>query len=204
MKATQGNVLVRMDLTQKERYKFSNGQEIYISRGHEYNLRLDNPNVAEVIHSEKIPAGSIVLMHHNAVHDTYKVFEIKDENVYSVPSDMIFLYDNGYGWIQNEGFVISQRIFKPYEGLIIGMQPELVKNRLYILKGLYEGKCVVTLDNAAYRIVYFLEGREHSIIRTRIREIVAEDVELGKKIEVGEYLVGTTAKDAAKLLNPIY
>lgn len=194
LKATKGNVLIKIDLTQKERYRFSNGQEIYISRGHEYNLRIDNPNVAEVIDAENIPTGSLVLIHHNSIQDSYKVFE--EKNIYSIPNDMVFLYNFNDKWIPNEGFVISERIFKPYNGFLIGIEPELVKNRMYIRKGIHSGKAVITLKNCDYEIIYFIDGKQNHIIRTREREIIGEDLELTQKIKNGEYLTGITSKTA--------
>lgn len=197
MKATQGNVLIKIDLEQKKKYKFSNGAEIFISRGHEYNLRLDNPNVAEVIDAENIPTGALVLIHHNSIQDSFKVFE--EENIFSVPNDMVFLYYYDNEWLPNTGFVIAERIFKPYKGVLIGIESELVKNRMWIVKGLYAGACAITLKNCDYEIVYFLDGKEHSIIRTRTREIIGEDVLLGEQIKNNIYLVGINPQDAKTL-----
>lgn len=199
MRVTQGNVLIKIDLDQKKRYKFSNGQEIFISRGHEYNLRLDNPNVAEVLDAEKIPTGSLALIHHNACQDSYKAFS-GNGNIFSIPTDLVFLYNfNNEGWIPNEGFVISRRIFKPYNGGLVGIENEVVKNRMWIDKGIHAGSVAVTLPNCDYCIVYFIDGKEYNIIRTRERELVALDNSLTASVINGEYLVGINPSDAKTL-----
>lgn len=199
MKPTEGKVVIKIDLKQKEKYRFSNGQAIYISRGHNYNLREDNPNVAEVIDAAKIPAKSLCLIHHNATQDSYKIFEEK-EDVFSIPEDMVFLYFENGEWKPNENFVISNRIFKPYNGFLIGIDHELVKNRMYIEKGLYEGNVVITSPYCDYEIVFFIDGVEQHIIRTRVRELFGLDKELSDAVKKGEYLVGINSKEA-KIIN---
>lgn len=195
--ATKGNVVIKIDLDQKTKYRFPNGQEIFISRGHEYNLRLDNPNVAEVLDAENIPTGSLCLIHHNACQDSYKVFEL--QNIFCVPTDLVFLYNFNGEWQPNTGFLITQRIYKPYKGFLIGIENERIKNRLWVDKGIHAGKCVIVLRNSDYRIVYFIEGREYSLIRTREREVIGEDAELAEKIKTGEYFIGVNSKSSKPL-----
>lgn len=197
MQHTKGNVVIKIDLTQKEKYRFLNGTEIIIPRGFDYNLRLDNPNVAEVLSAENIPTGSLVLIHHNACQDSYKAFEL--DNIFSIPLDMVFLYFHENKWIPNKNFVISGRIFQPYKGLLLGIENELVKNRMYIYAGEHAGNVCVTTKNCDYEIVFFINGRENRVIRTRVREILGIDEELTAKVKNGEYNVGINSQSSKPL-----
>lgn len=210
LKATKANVLIEVDMDNKTKYRFDNGTEIFISRGHNYNLREDAASVGKVLSAEKIPKGSMVLIHHNATQDSYKIFNLGKDNVFSVPNDQVFLFNDGSGWQPNDNFLITYRIFRRYKGLILGVEPERVEGRLYVIKGKIDddsepldGKVAIVTPNSDYEIIFHENGKSKSIIRTRSREILAEDVEMTTEVNKGdytsEYIIGNNSKDAQPL-----
>jgi hypothetical protein len=209
LKKIMNNVLVKMDTKQKEKYDLGNGKVLYWERGYEFNRRLDYPSRAIVIDGEGLPAGSEILVHHNAIEPSYQVFsedflteEEKKEGykMFSLPKDMCFCYKKDVEWLPCDEFLITLRVFKPYTGRLFGLPHEQVKNRMYCVKGEWEGQALVTLVNCDYEIVFHnTENREERLIRTRHREVLATDEGLLEKIKSGELLVGRSPKDAKKL-----
>lgn len=212
LKATARNVLCYIETDNKEKYKFKSGVELYVVRGFNYNLREDNPSIAEVIDGEGFEQGDLILVHHNASHPTYHIEGIEAQggqiikNLYSVPQDMIFCRKGAENkdWIPNKDFLITLRVYKPYAGLIQGVQPDLVVNRLYVVKGdvdgyNMEGKVACVSPYSDYEIIYREDNIEKSVIRTRSREILGVDLSATEKVLSGEYLVGNNLSDTKKL-----
>jgi hypothetical protein len=219
MKAIRGKVLVRIDTKQKERYALEGGPTIIIEKGYNFNLREDRASMGEVVHAYDIPTGAMVLIHHNATDKTYSVESndiLTDEEyrnghrILSIPEDMVFCYNEGSGWIPCKNFLLTKRIFKPYKGSLVGIQPEQVKNRMYVVSGWDEwdgkkkdlsGEVVVSLVNCDYLVIWHTkENKEDMLIRTRHREIIGLDSGLKKDIQKGKYLIGNTLKDATQLM----
>lgn len=206
--ATKRNVLVNIQLDNKTKLKFKSGVELFICKTYNYNLREDNPSICTIIDGGDLPKGSLALIHHNSVHDTYKISGIEDEegnimdNLFSIPNDMVFCYkeDENKEWIPNKDFLITLRVYKPYGGVIAGIRPDLVKQRLYVVKGEIEGtdlvgKVAVTTNFSDYEIIFREGGIEKSVIRTRSREILGIDLFSTSKVLSGEYLVGNNLDD---------
>lgn len=211
LKATHRNTLVYIEKDNKEKYKFKSGVELFIVKGHSYNLREDNPSIGKIIDGEGLTKDSICLLHHNASHETYHIEGVEYDNgqiiknLYSVPLDMIFCFkeDENKNWVANKGFLITLRLYKPYVGLIEGVPHNQIKHRLFVVNGNVEGaevegKVVIVSAYSDYEIIFREDNVEKSVIRTREREILGIDVEATKKVFNGEYLLGNNLEDAKK------
>lgn len=209
LKKIMGNVLVKMDTKQKEKYNLGNGKVLYWERGYEFNRRLDYPSMAIIIDGEGLPIGGEILVHHNSTEPSYEVFNedfLTDEEkregykILSLPKDMCFCYKKNGEWLPYDNFLITLRVFKPYTGRLYGLEPAVVKNRMYCVKGEWEGQVLVTLVNCDYEIIWHdTENREQRLIRTRHREVLATDEGLLEKIQKGELLVGFSPKNCKPL-----
>src|SRR5665213_1387636 len=156
LKAPPGMLLIKVEIHNKENIKFATGETIIIERGYDFNLRQDKPSIGVLLDGGNAPAGSLALIHHNSTEPSYEVFDYeneKDYKLYSLPKDLVFLYQKDGEWFPFENFVISSRIFKPYKGFLVGIESELVKNRMYIHKGEHEGNVCVTLLNCDYELI---------------------------------------------------
>ena len=131
--------------------------------------------MAIIIDGENLPAGEEILVHHNASEASYKIDneefltpEEKKEGykVLSIPQDMCFCYKKEGEWFPCDEFIITLRIFKPYTGRLVGLPHEVVKNRMYCVKGEWEGKILVTLPNCDYQIVYHDRNNKRAKLNT--------------------------------------
>lgn len=219
VKAPEGKVLIKMDTRQKERYSFDDGTTIHISKGYDFNLRQDKSSMAIILDGENLPAGEEILVHHNSQEPSYEVTELNDfltdkeildgYKIFSIPIDMCFIYSQNNEWHPCVDYLITERIFKPYKGCLVGIEPEIVKNRMYIVKGfdVYDGektdlsgKVAITTDNCDYEIIFHsTDNKEHHIIRTRHRELQGIDNDTLKLVQDGELLVGIDIKTAKTL-----
>lgn len=219
-KALKGYVIIKMDTRQRERFRLG-GTDIVldISRGFNWNLREDRPALAEIIDGENLPKGTDVLVNYLAIEPVYEILEeeilTKHEKqqgvkIFSIPNDMCFAYFDKGEWRPCKEYLLTMRIFKPYTGKLAGIEPTLVKNRMYVFKGFSEGenetkvdlggKVAVTLDWCDYQIVWTdRNNKEQNLIRTRDREIIGTDDGLLKELKKEKYLMGLTAKTAKTL-----
>jgi len=213
--APLGRIIVSIDTESKNKHKFANGQEIYLGRHfNNLNKRYTQPVNGTVISSEYIPEGSQVLVHHNACHDSHKIFnyqslsgnEIADTTkYYSLPESQIFFYKepNTTEWKATKGFATALRVFKPYEGIISGIEPTQLKDTLFVTSGDYKDKAVRTLKASDYELVYQdSTGTEARLIRFRETdieerpcEVIAILHETTEKILNGEYQIGLSTTD---------
>lgn len=219
MRALRGNLIFKIDTKQKEKYALTKDVTIHIERGYNFNLREDRAAFGYVIDGEGLPSGAMLLCNYLALEPTYEITNEtiltdaeKSEGfkVFSIPLDMAFCYNNGDGWKPCKSYLITKRIFKPYTGNLQGIEPELVKNRMYVEKGIVEwegesedlsGKVVVSLENCDYEIIFHTpDHREHRLIRSMDREIIAIDEGITDKLIKNKYLVGHSKQDC-KYLN---
>lgn len=221
MKANYGRVLVKVDMEYKNHHTFSDGTEIRIERGYNnLNFREVNPVNATIVDGSQldIPEGAEVLIHHNSTHDVNRLFdytslsgeaEASSVKLFSIPLEECYLWRLNEGeWQPVKNFVIVERIYKPYSGIVQGIEPELVKNRLFAKSGNLANKAVIVLKASDYEIVCRdKNGQEQRIIRCRHyedddthikQEIVAIDDALTEKILNGEYLIGLNPLTAKK------
>lgn len=213
--APKNRVVVKVDMEFKNSHTFSDGKKIRIERSFDnFNMRYVNPVNAIIISSHVAPEGAEVLIHHNSTHDTYRIFNYQppteeassDVRYFSIPEEECFFWrKDGSTWNPFNNFVTALRLFSPYTGVIKGVPPSLIKDRLLITSGSANGEVAITLKASDYEIIYQDEdGREHRMIRMRYydgednvkNEVIAFDYELTKKVKSGKVLVGLTPSDA--------
>lgn len=228
-KPIRGNIIIKIDTRQKEKYNLTDDVTITIFKGYDFNLRQDRSSMGYIISSEKIPAESEVLVNYLALEPTYEVpylelFLTEEEiiegyKVFSIPQDMAFCYKKDNEWNPCEGYLIVKRVFKKYEGVLEGMPNEQIKDRIYIEKGmLYDeditskpdksdlidlsGKVCICLPDCEYEIIWHNKNnREERIIRSRHREILAVDEGMTSKLKKGLLYLGLNAIDCKPLNN---
>lgn len=217
----QDRVIVSVNMDAKNWHTMSDGTKIRLERRFDnFDQKYTQPINATVISSESIPAGSEIIIHHNSVHDTNKLFSYQllsgeaiasDIRYFSVPySECFAWYDEPTeSWQPMPGFDFALRVFKPYKGILEGIEPTLLKNVLYVTTGEYKGNVCFTLKAADYELIFQdKDERESRLIRFRScedektqreMEIVAIDHDLTAKVLNGEYIVGLTKTDAKPL-----
>lgn len=218
LKAPANRVIIKVDLESKNSHTFKDGTKIKLERVYDnFNMRYVKPVNAEVVDGKDIPTGAEILIHHNATHDTYKIFNYQrptteassDIQYFSIPIEECFMWREGKGSIWNalNNFVTALRIFKPYKGMLQGIEPEVMNNKLYITSGELKGRAVNTVISSDYEIIYQNDdGTEGRIIRLRYypdgndrNEIIAINDNMTELIENGDLLVGYNKSDAKQL-----
>lgn len=219
LKYVQGRVIVSANLESKNSHQFSNGTKITLERGYNnFNRRESQPTNAIVISAEDIPMGCEILIHHNALHDSNRIFNYKplsgaeegsDIKYFSIKENECFAWRDENGELKPmKNFAFGLRVYAPYKGFIEGIEPELINDVLYITTGELEGKICHTLDKADYQIVFQgKDNREDNVIRCRHfedeyneqEEIIAVSHDLTSKLQSGELLIGLTPSKAKTL-----
>lgn len=214
LKHVEGRVIVKVDLDSKDSWTFQDGTRIeYKRRFNNFKVGETNPVNAHVISGEGMTKGAEILIHPNAVHDSNKINNYKDSSdtikYYSIHPDMCFAWHDGNDWQPLEPFAFALRVFKPYEGLIAGIEPKQLKDTLYVTTGELKGKVVKTLVACDYEIIFQnKEGREGRLIRfrpfgeeksKREEEAIAIMDGLTKEVSRGTLLIGLTNSDAKPL-----
>ena len=218
LKAPSNRVIIKVDLESKNSHTFKDGTKIKLERVYDnFNMRYVKPVNAEVVDAKDIPTGAEILIHHNATHDTYKIFNYQrptteassDIQYFSIPIEECFMWREGKGSIWNalNNFVTALRIFKPYNGMLEGIEPEVMNNKLYITSGELKGRAVNTVISSDYEIIYQNDdGTEGRIIRLRYypdgndrNEIIAINDNMTALIENGDLWVGYSKSDAKQL-----
>lgn len=210
---TWKRIFISVDMDYKNHARL-NSEDISLIRDRDnFDKKYVRPINGIVISSEKIPKGAEVLIHHNATHDTYRIYDYEGLNGeyigsnirhFSIPESECYAWrvDNGE-WNPCEGFEFGLRIYKPYEGFL-SMLPTQIKNKLYITTGGLKGKVVMTKGASDYEMTYQdNNGREGKLIRVRhfnkpanIREeIVAICNDTTAQVNEGLMLVGLSVYD---------
>ena len=202
--APEGKIIIEVDLEYKNSHTFDSGQKIRIERGYDnFNGRYTNPVNGIVINGGGLEKGTEIIIHHNSTHDTNKVFNYQHKplcGIYSVPVDECYVYFDKT-WKPFDGFSLGYRLFQPYKGKINGIQPTLIKNKIYVTQGEYAGSVVNTLKFADYELIFQdKNGKENRIIRIRNSgersEVVAIDHDATNKLSKCELLIGINPNDA--------
>lgn len=209
-------IIVSIDHEKKNWHQFEDGTTIRMERKYDnFNMRHVNPVNAIVVSGENLPEGAEIIVHHNCIHETnlinnYQPLSGKvtssDIKYYSILESEAFAYYDDNCWVPLDGFDFALRIFKPYTGIIEGVEPTLIKQVLWITTGQYKDKACITLQASDYQLVF--QGRnkrEQNIIRLRTEEnqeekreseVIAIHNDYTNKILNGELLVGLTKSDA--------
>jgi hypothetical protein len=208
---TFGRVIISINIEEKNSHTFSDGTKIYVGRQfNNLNRRETEPVNAYVISADGIPEGAEILIHPNSIHDSNKIFnfdsDISDVKYYSIPQENCYLWRvENEDWQPLKGYVTGLRVFKEYQGVLTGIDNELIKHVLYITSGELKGKVVHTLKACDYEIIYMgKSGIEERVIRCRHfedeenerEEIIAIDDYLTDQVQLMNLMVGLSSKDA--------
>ena len=216
LKATKDRVIVRVDTDAKNSFTFQDGTKIRLERDFDnMDRKYTQISQGEVVHSEYIPEGAVILFHHNGSHDVNRVFNYKalsgeevasTVKMFSIPEAMCYLWKMPGGeWQPLKDFATALRVFKPYTGVISGIEPTLLKNVLYLTSGEYKGVVCHTVRAADYEVIFQGDnGREDRVIRCRHfeneesdrEELICIDHDLTKRVQKGELLLGISKSDA--------
>lgn len=218
LKAPANRVIIKVDLESKNSHTFKDGTKIKLERQYDnFNMRYVKPVNAEVVNAKDIPEGAEILIHHNSTHDTYKIFNYQkptaeassDVQYFSIPIEECFMWrsEKCSTWNPLNNFITGLRVFKPYTGFLQGIDPSLVKNKIYVTSGDLAGNVVGTVISSDYEIIYQNDdGTEGKIIRLRYypdgndrNEVISVEHELTEKVKNGDLLVGYSISDAKKL-----
>jgi hypothetical protein len=219
MKAVDGKVIVTVDHESKNSHTFENGIKIRLERNwNNLNKRETHPVNAVVVDGEGLVSGSEILIHPNMTHDSYKInnhtilsgkVEGSDIKYYSVPVDQCYAWYDDNEWKPLKGFEFALRVFKPYDGILEGIEPKLMSDILYVTTGLLKGKIVHTLKSCDYEIIFQgRQGREERLIRFRHfpdedherEEVIAVREDLTELLNEGKLLVGLTPTSAKTII----
>ena len=218
MKAVEGKVIISVDHESKNSYTFEGGLKIRLERNwNNLNKRETHPVNAIVIDGDGLKEGSEILIHPNMTHDSYKIHnytnlsgevEGSDIKYYSVPADQCYAWFDEE-WKPLKGFDFALRVFRPYDGVLEGIEPKLMPDILYATTGEFKGKIVHTLKSCDYEIIFQgRQGREERIIRFRHfpdedherEEVIAVREDLTELLNKGKLLVGLTPTSAKTIV----
>lgn len=219
LKSVSGRVVVVVDVQAKNWHTFENGVKIRRERDfNDFNRRVTQPSNATVVSADNVPEGAEILISHNALHEVNRIYNYKkvsgkdeatDIRYYSLPeTDCFAWFDKEKGWQPMRNFAFGLRVFEPYKGTLMGIEPKKIKDVLYITTGELKGNVVLTLVASDYEIVFKgKEKNEERLIRCRHfenednekQEIIAISHSLTEKVNKGELLVGLEPLDAKKL-----
>jgi hypothetical protein len=218
LKHVENRIVVKIDMNYKNSWTFEDGTKISLERKYDnFDMKYVNPVNAEVMSAENIPSGAEILIHHNSCHDTNRVFNYTSlsgvdiaSNIryFSIPNSEAYAwYDKiSKSWQPIAGFDFALRVFRPYDGILEGIEPTIIKDCLLIITGEYTGYIVRTLKACDYNIIFQdVTGREGNLIRLRS----AEDVKTQRECEIialdhnftelynnGELIAGINKSDA--------
>jgi hypothetical protein len=172
------------------------------------NNRITQPIQGFVVNDSELPSGAEILCHHNSFQDTNKLFTFENDfeeqgfGLYSIPKLETFVYRfDSKEWKPCNGFILGLRVFKPYKGVLIGVEPKELKNYLYVTSDCaLKSKVIKTVHAALYPIVFNDENyNEQTIIRVRHfpneqdhprEEVICVMNDMTKQVKKGELLVG--------------
>lgn len=219
LKYVQGRVICQVDLEGKNTHQFADGTKIRLERDYNnFNRRETQPVNGIVISAENIPEGSEILISHNALHDSNRLFnytplsgsaQASDIKYYSIPEEDCFAWRDNDGTLKPmKNFEFALRVFKPYVGRISFVSPVLMKDVLYITTGKLKNNVCHTLKSSDYEVIYQeLDGREGRLIRLRHsedsdfnrEEITATSHTLTDQVNKGELIIGLEPSKAKTL-----
>ena len=112
-------------------------------------------------------------------------------------------------WKPTVGFETALRVFKPYTGMIQGIEPKLIPDILFVTSGSLKNNVVKTLKASDYCITFRNEkGVDQNIIRfrpdgdkEREPEAIAIMDEMTDQVYKQELLLGLTIKDAKPIID---
>ena len=215
LKHVDGRVIIRANAESKNSHTFQNGITIRRERNfNEFNRRVTQPTNAIVVSAENIPKDSEILIAHNALHDTNRIFDYgtssNDVHYYSIKEEDCFAWkdkDGEYKPMPNYEFGL--RVFEPYKGRLVGIQPKILNDIIYCTTGDLKGNVLYLLKAAIYEIIFQgANGQEQRILRFRHsnnpeferEEVIGVADALTAKADNGELLIGLNANEVRIIL----
>lgn len=216
----EGRVIVKLDVKNKDSHTFSDGTQIAYERNfNNFNRRETQPVNVIVISGEGIPKNAEMLIDHNALHETNRINDYKKSfetaesdriRYYSIPLYECFAWRSGNeNWVPIAPFEFGLNVFRPYEGILVGVEPTQIKDTLLVTSGEYAGNVVKTLKGCDYVIIYQENnGKENYLLRFRPNgdqekglpeEAIAILHDFTDQVNGGKLLVGYSIKDAKPL-----
>jgi len=216
----EGRVIVKLDIKNKDSHTFESGLTIRRERNfNNFNRRETQPVNCLVISGDSIPKGAELLVEHNAFHETNRIndyrnsFESEESDrvrYFSLATYECYAWRLGTGdWTPIYPHEFALRVIKPYKGVLQGIEPEVLKDTLYVTSGDLKGNVVKTLKGCDYELVYQeVTGREGHLIcfrpngdtkRKLEEEAIAILHEETEQVNKGELLVGYSTSDAKTL-----
>lgn len=217
---TEGRIVVKVDVDSKNSHTFESGLTIRRERKfNDFNRRVTQPTNCWVISGEGIPKGAELLVEHNAFHETNRINDYKNSfeseesdrvRYFSLETRECYVWRLGAGdWTPIYPHEFALRVIKPYKGILEGIEPEVLKDTLYVTSGDLKGNVVKTLKGCDYELVYQeVTGREGHLIcfrpngdtkRKLEEEAIAILHEETEQVNKGELLVGYSTSDAKTL-----
>ena len=208
LKHIEGRVVLSVDPEQKNYWTFSSGETIRLERNFDnFDKKYTSQVLGVCISAEDIPQDAFVLFHHNGLHETYQILnhgKLSGKDIaagiklISIPERDCFFWKlkDEEKWHPTKNYATALRVYEPYNGLLEGVEPTLIKNTLYVTSGKYEGQVVKTLKACDYQITFRNEnGIDENIIRfrpdgdeDREEEAIAIMHELTEKVKDGKLI----------------
>ncbi len=215
----ENRIIVIVDMNYKNSHTFEDGTKILLQRKYDnFDMKYVNPVNAKVVSADSIPSGSDIIIHHNSVDDANRIFNYQslsgkqiaeDIRYLSIRESEAFAYRDGKEWLPLPGFDFALRVFKPYIGILEGVEPTLIKGVLFVTTGEFKNNVCITLKACDYQLIFQdITGREKNLIRFRSSEnqqeqreceVIAYHNEYTKMVLNGDYFVGLTKADAKPL-----
>lgn len=211
-----GRVIISCDLQSKNWHTFESGEKIRLERQFDnFNRRYTEATNAVVISAEGIPIGSEILIHPNAVDETNRITNYRqlsgnetssDIKYYSILPDQCFIFKDEQGnWKPLQPYETALKVFRPYSGVMVGIEPAEIKDCLYVTSGDLEGLVVLTVKAADYCVIFQgSDGKEDRLIRFRPHgcaktnrepEAIAVQNEFTELVNEGKLLIGLSPTD---------
>lgn len=219
-------VLIEVDITQRNSYRFANGTELVMfPKTDQFDKRFWAATSGIVVSADDMPAGSEVLIEHNSCEPTNAVVEYENANpnikLFSVPEMEVYAWRSPHynEWVATKYYAIGLHVYKPYKGILQNIKAEVIKNTLLILSGELKDKVVHILKNGEYTIVYQdRNGKPNELLVTfnappeeqgdiiidAKQEVIAIDHSLTERWLNGELLAGLTHENAKSIKQPDY
>lgn len=218
LKHTQGRIIAKVNLEQKNNHTFADGTTIRLERQYNnFDRKHTEQVLGEVISAEDVPMGAFILFNHNSLHAVNQVFNhsnlsgeeaASEVKIFAIPEMECYLWKmpEEKTWHPIKPYETALRIFEPYTGVLEGIEPKKLKDTLFVTSGELKGKVVKTLKACDYCVIFRNEkGVEETIIRfrpfgdtltNREEEAIAILNEETEKVLNGELLVGIEISDA--------
>ncbi len=215
LKCVYGRVVLKVNTEAKNEHRFANGTIIRRERKfNNFNFREVNPSSGVVISSDNMPTGAEVLFDYTCMTDSYRIFSCnsgsEDVLYYSIKETDCFAWRMGNEeWKPAKECEFGLRVFKPYEGILLGIEPKVIKNVMYITTGKLKGNICQTIRASDYQIIFNGDdGKEANLIKIvhsekenfDKEEIILINHELTEQLKNNKLLIGLSPTDC-KILN---